>query len=181
MKRQFVYKLGSAALLVLLTLGVSGCGKEEEGAIEEGPEEAPSFASVVRTSDKWAASQLASGFYGIEQNAWRWTKQDFSVVLRPPAGSAQKGGTMNLRFAVPDSHIAKLQSVVLSAAVAGQPLAPETYKTAGDFTYSRDIPANLLTGDTVKIDFHLDKVLPPQGGDRRELGVIVAGAGLAAK
>jgi hypothetical protein len=179
MTRQFIHKLGSAALLTLLAFAISGCKKDV--AVEETQEEAPGLAAVVRMGDARVAGQLATGFYGVEQNAWRWTRQNFSVVLRPPAGSAQKGAKLNFKFTIPDSHIAKLQSVTLSGEAGGQPLAPETYKTGGNLTYSRDIPASALTGESVKVDFHLDKVMPPAGADKRELGVVALSVGLEPK
>jgi hypothetical protein len=60
-------------------------------------------------------------------------------------------------------------------------LSPETYTQAGEFTYSRDVPAKLLSGDSVKVEFFLDKSLPPGAGDLRELGVVVTSAGLESK
>ena len=43
----------------------------------------------------------------------------------------------------------------------------------GAHTFTADIPAASLAGDTVTIDFSLDNALPPGPSDRRELGVIV--------
>ena len=36
----------------------------------------------------------------------------------------------------------------------------------------------MFTGETVRIDFQLDKAMPPNGADRRELGIIVLNVGL---
>jgi hypothetical protein len=52
---------------------------------------------------------------------------------------------------------------------------------AGDYTYSRDVPPELLTGDAVTVEFTLDKALPPNPSDQRELGVIVQMVGLEPK
>jgi hypothetical protein len=48
---------------------------------------------------------------------------------------------------------------------------------AGQYIYSREIPANLLTGDVARVDFSLDKTIPPTAADRRELGVVVSVVG----
>jgi hypothetical protein len=56
--------------------------------------------------------------------------------------------------------------------VGGTELPPETYSKDGSYEYKRDIPANLISGDTVRIDFHIDKIFHPGGADQRELGVI---------
>jgi hypothetical protein len=136
---------------------------------------------VVRLADPRAASQLHSGFYEIEHDAWRWTAGKFAVILRPPRQASKKGATLQLKFSVPAVAIAKLHAVSLDAALHGTALGRETYQQAGEFTYSRDVPANLLTQDPVEIDFSLDKVLPPTPGDKRNLGIIVTSVGFEPK
>ena len=66
----------------------------------------------------------------------------------------------------------KLKGVSLTAYVNGTPLPPESYSKAGDYIFSRDVPANLLPGDSARVDFSLDKTMTPSGADRRELGVV---------
>lgn len=144
-------------------------------------EEAPRLASLVHMGDRTMANQLASGFYDIESGAWRWTMQQFAVNLRPPAHSAQQGAVLELHLTVPPPSIRKLGSITLSAAIGGSVLAPETYSKAGEYTYRRDVPANLLGGDAVRIDFQLDKAMPPDDVDKRELGIVTSSVSLAAK
>jgi hypothetical protein len=131
--------------------------------------------------DRTMANQLVSGFYDVESNAWRWTMQKFAVNLRPPAHAAQQGATLELHLTVPPPSIQKLGSLTLSASIGAVPLAPETYSKAGEYTYRRDVPANVLAGDAVRIDFQLDKAVPPGDVDKRELGVVASSVGLAAK
>ena len=88
---------------------------------------------------------------------------------------------MNLLLTVPDPTIAKLKTIALSATIGGTMLPPETYTQPGQYTYTRDVAPNLLTSEAVRIDFQLDKALPPGSADARELGVIVASVGLDAK
>jgi hypothetical protein len=144
-------------------------------------EEAQRLASSVQMADRGAAPQLASGFYEIESNAWRWTMQKFAVNLRPPARAAQQGAVLELHLTVPQPSIQKLGSLTLSAAIGGTALAPETYSKQGEYIYRRDIPANLLAGDAVRIDFQLDKAMPPGNADKRELGIVASSVGLVAK
>jgi len=120
------------------------------------------------------------GFYGVEAGAWRWTDKQFTVALRPPFGAAQKGAKLTFKLTIPDVVIQNLKTISLSATVAGSALAPETYTTPGDYIYVRDLPASLMSGDTVRIDFQLDKSMRPGGGDIRELGVIAFNIGLEA-
>jgi len=144
-------------------------------------EEPPRLASLVHMNDRTMANQLTSGFYEVENNAWRWTMQKFSVTLRPPAHSAQQGALLDFHLTVPQPTIQKLGSVTLAATAGGAPLAPQTYSKAGEYTYRRDIPASALAGDSVRIDFELDKAIPPGDVDKRELGVVASSIALVAK
>jgi hypothetical protein len=172
----------SAVLLVMVAMAALaplGCKRHRRTVLTT--EEAPELATIVATADPHLARQLVSGFYGVEQNAWRWTTGRFSVVLRPPRSAAAKGATLQLKFAIPDVAMAKYKAVSLSGYVNGTPLAPESYTQAGQFTYSRDVPANLLSGDIARVDFSVDKTLPPTQADKRELGVVVSLVGFQPK
>jgi len=171
---------GAAALLPALLLAAPAC-KHEKVHARLTIEEAPRLASTVRMGDPSAANQLASGFYGMEANAWRWTSRQFAVTLRPPVHAAQQGAVLELHLTVPRPSIDKLKSLSLAASIGGAALAPETYTKAGDYTYRREVPANLLADDAVRIDFQLDKALPPGDVDKRELGVVVSSAALVSK
>jgi hypothetical protein len=171
----------AAAILVLsLAIAPMGCRRHRRVTVQT-VEEAPMLASVVATADPHAVKQLAGGFYGVEQNSWRWTAGRFSVLLRPPRTAARNGAVLQLKFAIPDVALSKLKGVSLSAYVNGTALSPETYSQAGQFIYSRDVPANLLAGDVVRVEFSLDKTLPPSATDRRELGVVASTVGFQPK
>jgi hypothetical protein len=175
------FSRGRAAILLLsLALTSVGCRRHRRVTVET-IEESPALASVVATADPQAATQLISGFYAVENNAWRWTAGRFSVLLRPPRTAATRGAVLQFKFSIPGPSMAKLKSVSLSAYVNGTPLAPESYTQAGEFIYSRDVPANLLAGDVARIDFSLDKAIPPGAADLRELGVVAALVGFQPK
>ena len=178
--RHMAPPLAVAALLLIALLPLTGC-RSEPVAVHPQGNDAPPLASSIHMSDARIESQLVSGFYGVEQNVWRWTARQFSVLLRPPVGSAKKGATLELRLTVPPVVTEKLNAVTLSAAAGGKPLPPETYTQPGDYVYSRDIPPNLLADEVLRVDFSLDKSIPPSGADLRELGVIVLSAGLTPK
>ncbi|HTQ54984.1 MAG TPA: hypothetical protein VMI94_11025 [Bryobacteraceae bacterium] len=170
-----------AALLILGLIFIPTACKRHRRVTVQTVEEAPALASVVATADSQAATQLVSGFYGIEQNAWRWTAGKFAVVLRPPRSASTRGATLQLKFALPEVAMAKMKGVTLSASVNGTALPPETYTHAGPYTYARDVPAALLGGEIARCDFSLDKTVPPTASDRRELGFVVSLIGLQAK
>ncbi len=168
-----------AALLVMLA---GGCRQPESIPIERSPERpASELASIVHMADPRTASQLVRGFHAVEQDAWRWTAGQFDVVLRPPAGAGAKGAILHFRFSIPEPVIAKLGAITLSASVGGVELEPAIYRKAGDYIYTREVPAGVLAGDTVTVEFALDKSLPPGDLDRRELGVVASSVGFEAK
>ena len=167
-------------LLAALLLAAPACKRAHVHHVDT-IEEPPRLASMVRIGDRTMASQLTSGFYDVEANAWRWTMQKFAVTLRPPARSAQQGGTLEFHLTVPPSTIQQLGSITLSANAGGAALDPETYSKAGEYTYRRDVPASALTGDSVRIDFALDKAIPPGDVDKRELGVVASRVALISK
>ena len=131
-----------------------------------------------KMSDPSAKEQLAKGFYALESGAWRWTAGNFSAVLKTPPGAAQKGATLTLALVVSDAVLKQVHSQSLTAAIAGKTLKSENYQDPGGHTFTADIPAVSLTGDTVTVDFSLDNSLPPGPSDRRELGVIVTAVGV---
>jgi hypothetical protein len=173
-----------AATLAAGALSGAGCSPEKKVPVKETVEEAPSapkLLTAVNMGDPKGEKQLLSGFFAIEANAWRWTGKNFSVTLRPPTGSAAQGAILDFALSVPQTAIDKLHSVTLSATVNGTALPPETYSHEGQAEYKRELAPSLLAGDSVRVDFHLDKAMPPANGDMRELGVVARGVALEAK
>jgi hypothetical protein len=164
-------------LMILAALMSTGCGRQKKTAGGDDGQ----LLSVVNAADPRAAVQLTRGFYGVESNAWRWTAKDFVVTLRRPDGAAQNGAKLEVKLAVPDIVISRLSQISLTANVNGLALPPDTFSKAGNFVYTRDIPASALTTDPVAIDFTVDKALPPSGQDARELAIIVASVSLSPK
>ncbi|MGA3203987.1 MAG: hypothetical protein ABSF12_15980 [Bryobacteraceae bacterium] len=167
----------AVALLALVALaGSTGCRRKKKvKAREDG------LASVVNVADPADSAQLVRGFSNVEADAWRWTTSKFSVVLRPPAGSAQNGAVLQLAFTLHDTVVKKLGPVTVTATVNGTPMGSETYSQAGDYTYSKDVPASALGADVVTVEFSTDKSLAPTDVDKRELALIVKTIGLVGK
>jgi hypothetical protein len=161
--------IGFAALSIL-----TGCG---------GVYETPRFdgaAIMLNVADPRADKQLTRGFFPLEGTG-RWTGRSFSAILKPPPAAARKGAVLMLRFGIPETSLAALHSIQISAVVNGVALQPQEYTQAGEFEYNRDVPsAAFRSGDAV-VDFSLDKALPAGGNERRELGVIVNTVGFESK
>ena len=179
-KKNFFLATG---LLTALVLAGACRGKHSRLAVEnEEPDEAtPRMAATLKMSDPAAPAQLVKGIYGLEGGAWRWTAGHFSILLRSPLSAAQHGATLTFGFTVPDVVTQKLGPVALTASVGATKLKSETYAKPGAYTYTADVPAELLTKDSVTVDFALDKSIPAGAMDQRELGVIATSVGLESK
>ena len=174
-----------AALLVAaaLILTASCRGKHSRTTVEneEPPEGGPRISSALKMNDPAAPAQLIKGFYGVESGTWRWTAKNFTAILRPPLTAAQRGATLTFALSIPDVVVQRLSSVTLTASSGTTKLKSETYSKPGSYTFSADVPPDLLIKDAITIDFALDKAIPPGSTDSRELGIIAIAIGLEAK
>jgi hypothetical protein len=181
------FRLVPALMLVLVLAATPGCRRRKRAPVEAPPEAeqsstaAGTAGSLVVMSDPRSSSQILNGFYGIENQSWRWSSGKFSVMLRPPRNAGQRGAVLVLHFATPEVVLSKLHSQTLTASIRGQGLGSQAYSKPGEQTYSRDVSGDLLKGEMIKVDFALDKTLPPSGSDNRELGVVVSSVGFEAK
>src|ERR1022692_2273782 len=100
--------------------------------------------SKIDIAEIGTEDQLVSGYYQLENDAWRWTARAFSAALKPPDGAEQRGATLELQFYIPDSQIASLGPMTLSASTGGLVLHPEKYSKGGTYIYSRKIPKDAL-------------------------------------
>jgi hypothetical protein len=154
-----------AAVAVALFAAGSGCKSNTQANLPP--------LSTLSVSQPRAESQLIDGFWQVENNAWRWTRHDFSVLLMPPPGAAQNGATLEFRFTLPDVIIDKRQSLTLTATVGNVKLPPETYTASGSYVYKSDVPAAAFqAGVPVKVAFATDKYLRAGEVERRELALI---------
>jgi hypothetical protein len=166
-------------ITVLIVFSLAACKSREAGPAETTAQPGR-LRAAIQMGDPQTASQLVTGFHSVENNSWRWTERQFTVNLAPPRPS-QNGGVLALKFTVPAAITSALQTITLSASIEGTELAPESYPAPGSYTYQRDIAPNLLTGESVRVGFRLDKALPPSGAEMRELGVIVQSVALSPK
>ena len=168
-------RLTGAVALAIVAIAVPACKRGAK------PRAAPELLSVVPMDDPHANAQLVSGFYSLEGNPWRWTAGKFSAILKPPPGAALEGAKLELKLNIPDLVIQQLGAVTLSASANGSPLPPETYARTGDHVYAPQVPADVLGGGSVTIEFATDKVIPAGKVEKRELALIVTSVGLIPK
>jgi hypothetical protein len=168
-------------MIAAISIAGGSCKAKRRVRVETVEEDAGPLASFVRTGEPKTAVQLVRGFYALESGAWRWTKSEFSVTLRPPAGAEQNGARLEIKLTVPEAVIAKIPETNLLCTVNGHAVEPEKINKAGDLLVKRDIPASALTGDAVTFDFRVDKFLAAGQVEERELGLIVLSVGLLKK
>ena len=169
-------RLTPILLLPAILLTVACGGKNGRTAVQndEGePAVKAPIVSLLKMNAPGAKDQLVRGVFGLE-STWRWTTGNFAIVLKTPPGAAEKGATLTLNLTVSDAILKQLHSQSLTAAIGDKTLKTEKYLDPGGHTFTADVPAASLTGDTVTIDFSLDNSLPPGPTDRRELGVIIS-------
>ncbi|MEZ5398248.1 MAG: hypothetical protein R2729_01180 [Bryobacteraceae bacterium] len=176
MRRLTVLALTGALLLLS-----GSCKSSRRTRVTTVEEEAGALRSRIEISDPATAIQLVQGFHQLEPDGWRWTMGKFTVTLLVPAGAAQKGGRLKVEFSYPDAAFQKLGPTTLKASVDNLALEPQTYSAAGTAAYERDLPASALSGDTVTIDFSLDKFLAAGQAEERELGLIASAFEIASK
>jgi len=166
--------VAALVLLAFVSMGAaSGCRRKKKiKAREDG------LASMVNVADPADSAQLVRGFSNVEADAWRWSTSKFAVVLRPPAGAAANGAKLQMVFTLHESVVNKLGPVTVNATVNGSAVPPQTFSTAGDYTYTQPVPASALGSDVVTVEFTTDKALAPTEQDKRELALIVKTVGL---
>ena len=154
-----------------------GCRRAAEPAAST---EVP-LETMVQVASPGNISRLVAGFHERDNAQWRWTMREFSIILNRPRGAAERGATLVLEFAIPESSLAVLKSVNLSAVVGGLALPAQTFDRPGPSTYRQHVPAAAFASGALRVDFVLDKAVGGGPGDERQLGVVVTAAGLVAE
>jgi hypothetical protein len=171
----------TVALAALLLAGCPSNAPELADTKHETPESAAlpgGLLSSVHMGDPRAVPQLLEGFYGLEQGVWRWTARKFSVALQAPAGGGQET-QLEFKFTLPEAVMSRLGSVTLTARINNAGVGSESYQKQGEYVFTKPVPAGVLAGgEAVKVEFELDKALPPGDADKRELGLIAVSVAL---
>lgn len=114
--------------------------------------------------------EFVRGWHRLEHGTWRWTEREFAVEAPLPPSMRPM---LRLRFFLPELVVEAVGPLTLAATVDGRPLASETYARAGEYVYARGL-AGGEPGRRVRIEFRLDRALPPDDADPRERGLIVS-------
>jgi hypothetical protein len=131
-------------------------------------------ASMLDMSDAALERQLLSGFYGIENNKWRWVRRDFFVSLGPPPGSAERGAVLEVKFFIPERQISELGAVTLTSKVGNRQLPSMTYSSGGSLLYRAELLPVEAETNVIPVGFRFDKAVAPTKTDARELAAVVS-------
>ena len=113
-----------------------------------------------------APAQIISGLYDVESSAWRWMAESAVVLLKSPAQPLP----LEAVFTIPDPAPARHVELLLN----GRVVASATYGGPGAYTLKS--PPQSPAGETATVTLTVDRTFSAPG-DRRELGVVVAGMG----
>ncbi|MBK5290750.1 MAG: glycosyltransferase family 39 protein [Acidobacteriia bacterium] len=114
-----------------------------------------------------AESQIISGVYQLESNAWRWAGRRAVILLKTPAHPSMLEAT----FRVVDSAPGRRVSLSLEGAL----LAEQTYSTGGLYTLRSPAPVSSRNPSVTAI-VTIDRSFQPPG-DHRDLGFILVSVG----
>jgi hypothetical protein len=165
----------SRTVLALVALTLLGCSSTEPlPPVTEDAEHSDSLLlSTVHVADPRTTEQLLDGFHNLEGGSWRWTKQEFSVLLEPPPPVPLHSPELELVFTVPEVTIDKLGSITVRATLNGVELGETTVSEAAqNIVLSTAVPKELLAQPPLHATYHLDHAMPPTPQDARELGII---------
>ncbi len=167
-------------LLCLAILAFAGCSSNEPRLVHpiEESGEVVVLLSTLDVADPRAADQLVEGFHQLESGAWRWTARKFSALVKMPGSPSAEAPAVVFRLTVPEIVTQRLGPVTLTAQANGSSLGSATYDQPGDYVFLKDLPEEALDQELVRLDFELDKALPPGDPDYRELAVIAHSIGL---
>jgi len=110
--------------------------------------------------------QLLEGWHGLEQNSFRWTERRFSIQIKRPPLLKFSTLRFTFRLTVPGP-------VALSARVNGIAVRAETFIDRGEHSFTIQLPRRAQGVSPIHFDFNVDKCLPADGIDERELALLV--------
>jgi hypothetical protein len=129
-------------------------------------------------ADTAITGQLLSGFYGVEQNSWRWVAPRFSVALKPPSRKPGSGARLTVHFYLPDLVITREGDVTLTAAIDGKILGQQTFRNPGSYDFIADLSAEDVDTNILPVRFCFDKSMSPGADDARDLAAVINGISL---
>jgi hypothetical protein len=136
----------------------------------------PESLSYLHLGDIRSRAQLASGWYAIEDGAWRWMSNQAEATLRPLPIAGPQQFELQLFFP-PDFMTRAGTPVAVSVRLNGHPFATSFYYEPGGHTVAKPVPPELLTQPVTHVSIRVTPSIRPTATDLRTLGVVVQGLG----
>jgi hypothetical protein len=132
--------------------------------------------SYAQTNDLRVAPQLTTGWYGVEDGAWRWMAKESAATLKNPGVLPAQ---FEVRLTIPKPLMDSAGGpITFTVTLDGKPLGEEIYKKDGAFVFEKTVQPGMLTPGPVSVTLAVSKAKPGDPkGDVRELGAIVEGFG----
>ncbi len=173
--------LGEAVFLVDAPAGLrAGWGElvlDSNQPAPSVPGTKPELLSYLHLGDIRSRAQLVSGWYTIEDGAWRWMAPEAEATLRPLPDQAVQ---FELQLFFPPDFMRRAGSpVTVSVMLNGKPFTSAIYFEPGGHTLAKRVPPELLTYST-RVSIRVNPYIPPSATDQRALGAVVQGLGFVA-
>lgn len=169
-------------VLVLLAASLAaGCKRVRHPNPSATIEEESELATAITVNDPRDASQLLSGFHGLEDNSWRWSMKQFAVSLATPPNGAAVGAILQLTCDLPEVVAKQMMGVSVTPTVDTTRLPPLKVTKIGRHELRFDVPPDALKPAAVTVQFALDKAIGPTSSDSRELGIVITAVGFVSK
>ncbi|MFZ1147667.1 MAG: hypothetical protein ACLP6W_08470 [Bryobacteraceae bacterium] len=134
--------------------------------------------SYLNLGDIRSRAQLVSGWYAIEDGAWRWMAPEAEATLLPPPDAPVQ---FELQLFFPPDFMRRAGSpVAVSVMLNGKPFTKAFYYEPGGHTAAKLVPAELLTSPATHVSIRVNPYIPPNATDQRALGAVVQGLGFVA-
>jgi len=138
----------------------------------------PELLSYLHLGDIRSRAQLISGWYTIEDGAWRWMAPEAEATLRPLPDQAVQ---FELQLFFPPDFMRRAGSPVnVSVMLNGKPFTSAMYFEPGGHRLAKLVPRELLTWPTTRVSISVNPSIPPSATDQRALGAVVQALGFVA-
>lgn len=147
----------------------------EQRFLKDGPEPEPLGASIS-FNDPRSPDYLVQGFLGAPlEQTWRWAGESPAVRLRV---SETKNLRLRMEFAFPENSHTPLLPITVRYFVNDHPLDTVVYKKAGQLSYSKPVPEEMLKKDADNIvRWEVSPVYVAEA-DKVKLSMILSAIGL---
>jgi hypothetical protein len=136
----------------------------------------PESLSYLHLGDIRSRAQLGSGWYAVEDGAWRWMSNQAEATLRPLPIAGPQQFELQLFFP-PDFMTRAGTPVAVFVRLNGHPFATSFYYEPGGHTVAKPVPPELLTQPVTHVSIRVGPSIRPTATDLRTLGAVVQGLG----